>query len=568
MLKRFALLVSVISFIWVPLGGSLPANANLLGTLGNYTAETADGTIVASDALEEVNFAAATGVNVSEGINEIIVSWSWPSSNISQPDIAFVDNIVEIFDEDPSVNEEATAVLLWRTGSGSADWVTTYRRGSALTGTPAFVIGSTYYVQVRANVGVIPVLVSIPATDPVSFTLNGLSQTVTWVPTNTTVTASAGTLTPNALATSTGAGTITYSITDAGTTSCTINETSAVLTFTSEGTCTATATAAQTGAYGSGEKTVAFTITRTTQTVSWSPTNTGVSGTSGTVTPSALASSDGDGTINYSLVDAGTTGCTINSATALITYSGAGTCQVQASAAQTGMYEAGSKSVTFTFTSPPPAPSAGSGGSGSGGGGGDGASEEIAPTPIPAPSTSEAPASAPAVTTPIAVPPVVVPNPGSVTASEVSAISPEQIATVAPDVFKTLAPAALRGITPDQAERLTTAQVSNIRPKGAAKLRPATVAALAPANITAMRPGSLARLTPNAVKAMSEEQVQAIRPAAIAKMTSRQLTTMSPSQISSMTSSQLKALSNRQIKALTKSQVSALSKSQKKLLGL
>ena len=395
-------------------------------------------------------------------------------------------------------------------------------------------------------------------------------STITWAPTNTTVSAPLGTLTPNQTATTNSWAAATYALSNAGTTGCTVAQLTGVLTFTGAGTCQVSAitpymTGAPSGAYSSAALTVAFTITRATQTVSWAPTNTGVTGTSGNVTPSALASRYGDGAVTYSVVDAGATDCTIDSTTAVITYSGVGTCQVQASAAQSAMYEAGSRSVTFTFTAPSAAPSTGGGGSSSGG---DGGSETTAPIITPAPTTSEVPVTTPTATIPIAVPTLEVNNPSSVTASEVSAISPEQIATVAPEVFRALAPTALRGITPDQAERLTTDQVSNIRPSGAAQLRPATVAALAPANITAMRPASIARLTPNAVLAMSELQIQAISPDAVVKMSSLQLKAMSPDQISSMTSSQLKAFSDRQVKTFTRAQISAFSKGQKKLLGL
>ena len=395
-------------------------------------------------------------------------------------------------------------------------------------------------------------------------------SSITWAPTNTTVSAPLGTLTPNQTATTNSWAGATYALSNAGTTGCTVAQLTGVITFTGAGTCQVSAitpymTGAASGAYSAAALTIDFTITRATQTVSWAPTNTGVTGTSGTVTPSALASRYGDGAVTYSIVDSGATGCTINSTTAVITYSGVGTCQVQASAAQSAMYEAGSRSVTFTFTVPSAAPSTGGGGSS---GGGDGGSETTAPTITPTPTTSEVPVPSPTATIPIAVPPFEFTSPSSVTASEVSAISPEQIATVAPEVFRTLAPAALRGITPDQAELLTTDQVRNIRPSGAAQLRPATVAALAPANITAMRPTSIARLTPNAVLAMSEEQIQAISPNAVVKMTSLQLKAMSPDQISSMTSSQLNAFSDRQVKAFTKAQVSALSKGQRRLLGL
>ncbi len=529
-LKRSALFVFVFSLVVVVLGGSPPANATSTGSISGTLTKESDGLPL-------------SGIPVCfyvPGVGSNGAGCAITGSDGTYSRVVPVANYV---------------VFLNETGfdESSAVYGGFYFGNSPSTSDRTVITVSAGVLTPNIN-GALPLKGAWPST-------------ITWAPTNTTVSAPLGTLTPNQTATTNSWAGATYALSNAGTTGCTVAQLTGVLTFTGAGTCQVSAitpymTGAASGAYSAAALTVVFTITRATQTVSWAPTNTGVTGTSGTVTPSALASRYGDGTVTYSVVDAGATDCTINSTTAVITYSGVGTCQVQASAAQSAMYEAGSTSVTFTFSTPSAAPSSGSGG------GGGGSSEETAPTITPAPATSEVPVTTPAATIPIAVPPFEVTNPSSVTASEVSAISPEQIATVAPEVFRTLAPAALRGITPDQAERLTTDQVRNIRPNGAAQLRPATVAALAPANITSMRPASVARLSPNAVLAMSEEQIQAISPDAVVKMTSLQLKAMSPGQISSMTSSQLKAFSDRQVKAFTRAQVAALSKGQKKLLGL
>lgn len=532
MLKRSALFVFVFSLVVVLLGGSPPANATSTGSISGTLTKESDGLPL-------------SGIPVCfyvPGVGSNGAGCAITGSDGTYSRVVPVANYVVYLNEYGF--DESSAVY------GG------FYFGNSPSTSNRTVITVTEGVLTPNISGALPLKGAWPST-------------ITWAPTNTTVSAPLGTLTPNQSATTNSWAGATYALSNAGTTGCTVAQLTGVITFTGAGTCQVSAitpymTGAPSGAYSSATLTVAFTITRATQTVTWAPTNTGVTGTSGTVTPSALASRYGDGTVTYSVVDAGATGCTIDSTTAVITYSGVGTCQVQASAAQSAMYESGSTSVTFTFTTPSVAPSSGSGG----GGGGGGSSEEAAPTITPTPPASEVPITVPTVTTPIAVPTFEVTNPSAVTASEVSAISPEQIATVAPEVFRTLAPTALRGITPDQAERLTADQVRNIRPNGAVQLRPATVAALAPANIASMRPASIARLAPNAVLAMSEEQVQAISPAAVVKMTSLQVKTMSPGQISSMTSSQLRAFSDRQVKAFTRAQVAAFSKGQKKLLGL
>lgn len=95
------------------------------------------------------------------------------------------------------------------------------------------------------------------------------AQVVTWDPTNTTVAAGLKTITPNASATSSGNGEITYSVQDAGTSGCTIsNAKPPVITFTTPGTCVVRATAASTGSYESGYKDVSFVYEESTTSLS------------------------------------------------------------------------------------------------------------------------------------------------------------------------------------------------------------------------------------------------------------------------------------------------------------
>ncbi len=96
-----------------------------------------------------------------------------------------------------------------------------------------------------------------------------------------------------------------------------------------------------------------ITISKTTQTVTWSPTTTIPFG-SGTATPSSLASANT--TVTYAVTSAGTSGCSVNASTGAISYSAAGSCTVKASAANAGDYLAAEKSVTFTIDSPAEAP--------------------------------------------------------------------------------------------------------------------------------------------------------------------------------------------------------------------
>jgi len=98
------------------------------------------------------------------------------------------------------------------------------------------------------------------ATTSVTFTINSAPQTVTWSPTTElTVEQSPVTVTP---ATSTGAGTITYSVTSPGAADCQITPNTGVLSYSEAGQCTVQAmAAARTGYAASAPATVTFDVT-------------------------------------------------------------------------------------------------------------------------------------------------------------------------------------------------------------------------------------------------------------------------------------------------------------------
>jgi LPXTG-motif cell wall-anchored protein len=94
------------------------------------------------------------------------------------------------------------------------------------------------------------------------------------------------------------------------------------------------------------------------QVVAWDPTNTSDSGTNAIHTPSQAATkttpNTGGGAISYSVVDAGNSGCTVNSSTGVITRTGIGNCRVRATAAavtSTPSYYSAYREVTFSFSS-------------------------------------------------------------------------------------------------------------------------------------------------------------------------------------------------------------------------
>jgi hypothetical protein len=88
------------------------------------------------------------------------------------------------------------------------------------------------------------------------------------------------------------------------------------------------------------------------QVVTWSP-STSLTTTDSPSTPSSLATTSGNGAISYTVVSAGTTGCSVNGTSGLLTFTGVGTCTVRATAAATGSYSSATRDVTFTISAPP-----------------------------------------------------------------------------------------------------------------------------------------------------------------------------------------------------------------------
>jgi hypothetical protein len=85
------------------------------------------------------------------------------------------------------------------------------------------------------------------------------SQAITWSPTTTLLLADLPDV-PDQLATSSGAGAISYQVENSSTSDCTVNSQTAEITATTTGTCLVTATAAQTPDDLAGSTTVAFSI--------------------------------------------------------------------------------------------------------------------------------------------------------------------------------------------------------------------------------------------------------------------------------------------------------------------
>jgi len=122
------------------------------------------------------------------------------------------------------------------------------------------------------------------------------------------------------------------------------------VTILRAGPCSITASAAQTTSYfAAPDVTRSFTVAKAAATVTWSPTLVITADDTLSFVPSALATTDG-GPIGYSVDDSGTTGCTVNSLTAVVSYVTAGTCAIKATSTEMDDTSSGFTVATFTIS--------------------------------------------------------------------------------------------------------------------------------------------------------------------------------------------------------------------------
>lgn len=104
------------------------------------------------------------------------------------------------------------------------------------------------------------------------------------------------------------------------------------------------------------------------QVISWTPANSSAQVGNSPLNPGSSATSANGGAISYSVQNAGTTQCTVNSTTGSISFANSGTCVIRVTAAATETHDETFEDFIFTFTpAPPPA---------------------IQPTPTPTPTPS------------------------------------------------------------------------------------------------------------------------------------------------------------------------------------
>ena len=173
----------------------------------------------------------------------------------------------------------------------------------------------------------------------VTFTIARLAQTILWTPSTILIPSDSGLEFERAVAS--GDSTITYSVSNAGTTGCAVNGDS--LTFTGEGNCTVRAFAAQTLTYNDVATTVTFRISKLNQVITWSPILEFLFSEIGYAL--AAPESTGDGAISLVVTDPGSAQCSIVGFT--LSVLGIGSCEIQALAASSVDFNVATLSTVF-----------------------------------------------------------------------------------------------------------------------------------------------------------------------------------------------------------------------------
>jgi hypothetical protein len=181
---------------------------------------------------------APTSVSPTAGELEASLTWTAPTS---VGGTAVTGYFVEY---KPSGGSWTTATS--NTASASTSYTVTGLSG-----------GVTYTFRVSA---INAAGTSAASTESAGAAVRKRTQTVTWAPT-TAIRVQQSPLTPSTLATALDAATITYSVTSAGITGCSVASNTGVLTYNAPGVCVVRASAAETVSYATATRDITFTIT-------------------------------------------------------------------------------------------------------------------------------------------------------------------------------------------------------------------------------------------------------------------------------------------------------------------
>jgi len=177
--------------------------------------------------------------------------------------------------------------------------------------------------------------------------------TISWEPASLTTNRSP--FSPSPLPLTTG-GDIFYSVDSANSTSdCQVDSSTGEITYTTVGTCAVVASASATTTTYPSSVSVIFDLARLPPAnIEWSISDAQRAPAvfQSPFTPAVLPTSTDEVAISYSVIDAGTTGCTVNATTGAISYIGGGNCTVRATTGETDALSANSLDVVFELPAP------------------------------------------------------------------------------------------------------------------------------------------------------------------------------------------------------------------------
>lgn len=149
-------------------------------------------------------------------------------------------------------------------------------------------------------------------------------------------------------ATTSGEGELSYAVTDAGSAGCSLSE--GKLSFSDLGTCRLQAVAAATENNVEARTEITVTVAKLDRSLGWELASEWPFADSGSSVPAATTA--GDGTISYSVVDAGGAGCSLDGRT--LTFDAAGSCVLRARVPATTDYQGASAELGVTVVAGPP----------------------------------------------------------------------------------------------------------------------------------------------------------------------------------------------------------------------
>lgn len=169
-------------------------------------------------------------------------------------------------------------------------------------------------------------------------TVTRATPTITWNPTRIFAPSQSGVELAEAISLS--GGSLTYSVEDSGSATCSLNTRN--LTFSGQGSCVLKVTSAETPNYSAVSLEVAVTVSRLNQVITWAQPLTVVATQQ---TLDLTSTTNGQSSLSYTVLSQGTSSCQVSGN--VLSFTAAGLCEVRVAAAETTDFDAASQTRVF-----------------------------------------------------------------------------------------------------------------------------------------------------------------------------------------------------------------------------